>query len=65
MKKLTYISPDFFFDVDFPVLKHLSNQYLIVWHAILPNKNPRFTELELSRFCKKKDNLLLYEEMIF
>lgn len=52
-KKLTYVSADFFFDVDFPVLKGLSKHYLIEWIAIFPIVNPRFSVNYLKQFCDK------------
>lgn len=52
MKKLSYVSSDFFFDVDFPVLKNLSKFYDITWHAVFPINNARFTKEFLTEFCK-------------
>lgn len=58
--KLTYISADFFFDVDFPLLKKLSKYYSVEWIAILPSKNPRFSRNHLLKFCKNHNiNLTL------
>jgi glycosyltransferase involved in cell wall biosynthesis len=52
-KKFTYVSADFFFDVDFPVLKGLSKHYDIEWIAIFPIANPRFSIDYLEKFCSK------------
>lgn len=51
--KIAYISPDSFFDVDFPILKELNKGYNLVWHPIIPTKNSRYTKEEIELFCEK------------
>lgn len=57
MNKIIYISPDNFFDVDYPVLKNLSKKYNITWIAIL-NKNSRFSIEEVNTFANENSILV-------
>lgn len=60
-KKLVYVSPDNFFDVDFPVLKRLSSKFYISWFAVF-NKNPRYTKEEIFSFANDHNiKLIVYE----
>jgi glycosyltransferase involved in cell wall biosynthesis len=61
LRKLTYISPDFFFDVDFPVLKNLSNHYTVIWYAILPLDSSRFLVKDLEKFCLENEITLMLQ----
>ena len=61
MKKILYISPDFFFDVDFPVLEGLSKYFKIYWIAILTKKS-RYSIDRLQSFSvKNKINISIFK----
>lgn len=53
--KIAYISPDSFFDVDFPILKELNKIYNLIWYPIIPEKNSRYSENEIKSFCKENN----------
>lgn len=53
--QIAYISPDSFFDVDFPILKELNKVYDLIWYPIIPEKNSRFSENEIKSFCKENN----------
>lgn len=48
MKELCWITPDWFVDVDMPVVPHLSNEYHITWIIVFPWRNNRFKESDFE-----------------
>lgn len=65
MRKLTYVSADFFFDVDFPVLKNISKYYSITWYAIVPNQNSRYSVEYLKLFCRENNISLKVKTRVY
>lgn len=53
MKRIVYFSPDFFFDVDMPIMPYLNKEYELLWLTFLSDKC-RFSEEEISSFCKER-----------
>jgi len=49
LKKLIYISPDFYFDNDLSILKELQRTYAVTWHAFLPREGARYSEAQVLR----------------
>ena len=47
-KKLCWITPDWFVDVDIPIVPHLSNEYDIIWIIVFPWRNNRFKEADFD-----------------
>lgn len=43
MKKICWITGDYFIDVDIEMIKLLSNNYQIVWYLVLPQKEARYS----------------------
>jgi len=55
MKTIVYISPDSFFDVDFPILEQLNKEHEIYWIPIIPEENSRYSKNEIAVFAKKNN----------
>ena len=56
MKKLCYITYDFFLDVDYPIVRELNKQYKVYWivfSRISPEQ--RFTQEEVIEYAKKNN----------
>lgn len=51
--KIAYISPDYFFDVDFPILKELNKSYNLIWFPIIPETGSRYSENQIKEFATK------------
>lgn len=49
-KRICWITPDYFLDTDFTIVPHLSEEYIIHWHIILPIKNSRYKESEINQW---------------
>lgn len=49
-KKICWITPDWFVDVDIPIVPHLLNEYDITWIIFFPWRNNRFKEEDLNDF---------------
>ncbi|MDX9747913.1 MAG: glycosyltransferase family 4 protein [Paludibacter sp.] len=64
MKKLVYISPEFFFDTDELVLSHLSRTYSVTWIALVPMAGQRRRErVEIENMAARAGVTLLLKEM--
>ena len=50
MKKIVYISADYFFDVDFPILKGIKQNNNLLWLAII-TKGERYNIEEVTNYC--------------
>lgn len=57
-KKITWVTPDWFVDVDLPIVPHLSKYYDITWIIIFPWRNCRYTEQEIS--SNQSENLKIH-----
>lgn len=52
-KTIVYFSPDFFFDVDMPVLPYINEKYNLIWVNYF-TKNARFTGSQITEFCQRE-----------
>ena len=50
MKRITWLTADYFLDVDIQPLDLISRDYSIDWHIILPTKNARYGLDEINNF---------------
>lgn len=53
--KIIYLSPDYFFDVDFPILFKLNRYYDLHWYPIIPAINSRFNIDEIEKFAAENN----------
>lgn len=44
LKKITWLTADYFIDCDIDIISELKDEYNIEWHIVLPNTNSRFTQ---------------------
>lgn len=47
--KICWVTPDWFVDVDFPIVPRLAQYYDITWIIVFPWRNCRYTEEEINR----------------
>ena len=50
MKKISWITPDYFIDVDLPIIDHLSSKFNIKWSIIIHNN----TSIDYEKFVNEK-----------
>ncbi|MGJ1537742.1 glycosyltransferase family 4 protein [Sphingobacterium multivorum] len=55
MKKIIYVSSEAFFDVDFPILKELNNQFDLIWIPIIRTDDGWYSEEEIEYFCRNNN----------
>lgn len=53
MKKLLFLSPDCFFDSDFPILKLLVNHFDLVWFPIISQNDLRYNKEDIETFSNQ------------
>ncbi len=53
--KVAYISPDCFFDVDFPILTQLNTKYDLTWFPIIGDTNSRYSKDDVNHFTNKNN----------
>lgn len=49
MKQISWITGDYFLDVDLPIIPLLSNHYQICWHIVLPSQKSRYSKNEILK----------------
>lgn len=54
MKRLTYISSEAFFDVDFPILKELNKKFELTWIPVI-RENGWYTQSEIDNYSEKNN----------
>ena len=52
-KKISWVTPDYFLDVDIPIVPNLLDEYDIIWIILFPWRNNRYKEEDLSKYAKK------------
>lgn len=59
-KKISWVTPDYFLDVDIPIVPNLLDEYDIIWIILFPWRNNRYKEEDLSKYAKKYNNLSIF-----
>ena len=57
-KKINWVTPDWFVDVDLPIVPRLAEYYDITWIVVFPWRNCRYTERDISKY--QSDNLKIH-----
>lgn len=52
-KKISWVTPDYFLDVDIPIVPNLLDEYDIIWIILFPWRNNRYKEEDLSKYDEK------------
>lgn len=53
-KKICWVTPDWFVDVDVPIVPHLAKGYDIKWIIVFPWRNNRFKESDFEKYKELK-----------
>ncbi|MCI1741492.1 MAG: glycosyltransferase family 4 protein [Prevotella sp.] len=56
MKKICWVTPDWFVDVDMPIIPHLLDEYDITWIIFFPWRNNRYREEDFD-YLQNKEGL--------
>lgn len=56
-KKICWVTPDWFVDVDMPIVPHLLNEYDITWIIFFPWRHNRFNEEDFKQIMDEHSEL--------
>lgn len=59
-KKISWVTPDYFLDVDIPIVPNLLDEYDIIWIILFPWRNNRYKEEDLSKYAKNIITLVFF-----
>lgn len=63
MKTICWVTPDFFVDVDIPIIPHLLDEYDVTWIINFPWRNNRFKESDFDYLKKYKNLKIIFFHM--
>lgn len=59
-KKICWVTPDWFVDVDMPIVPRLADKYDITWIIVFPWRNCRYTEPEIEKNRSEHLNIIYF-----
>nr|WP_321356182.1 glycosyltransferase family 4 protein [uncultured Draconibacterium sp.] len=60
MKKISWVTADYFLDCDIDLIPKLNEKYQIVWNIILPVTNNRFSQVQINKNNSLKSTVKIF-----